>query len=454
MNDLDRMLAQRLAEVRDAHTSELGSELHARRAELFRRVRRRRLIRGAGALAGVTAVALAAVLIVPEVMERRASPPAGDEPGVHVETIEGVPGNSLVAAFGGSAMVSSDEQMFEIDREEGAGPPADIDREGCCDDLEWGEAGLYRTSSRVVGSEEQTSIEVIDPNSGSKGDSLTCEGCRGPLLLEVGDDEVWAFSSREVELQRWVLEGRYIRSTDPFVVQGLHRLMTPAGAVDDGERLWVVLTDPRPQPPDTAALLARVETNGNEPETSATIPLSGCPDDISASGGRVFVLDACDRLLLVADAENPRDMRSVRLPGGPTDLGVGLDYTWVTYETEGYVTRHDPVTGEQVGGPIDVGEGPVDIAAGDDAVWVANEGDGTVSRITLGATSPEPTETSTPTTPTPSPSPDQGPEVAPRVAGFGNLAGHHARRGRGDVSAGSGSCRGGLRRGDARLDRG
>jgi hypothetical protein len=124
VNDLDRMLRRRLTEVRDGHTSELGSELHARREDLFRRVRRRRTMRGAGALAAVTAVVIAAALFVPAVVDRRAAPPVGEYGEVRVETIEGVPGNSLVAAFGDSAMVASDEQMLRsIARKVPARPP-------------------------------------------------------------------------------------------------------------------------------------------------------------------------------------------------------------------------------------------------------------------------------------------------------------------------------------------
>jgi streptogramin lyase len=388
MTDLDRMLAERLNEVRDAHTAESGLELHARRHDLFRRVRRRRTIKGAGALAVATAVVIAGFLFVPEVVDRRAAPPAGDVPAVHVETIEGVPNNSLVTTAGREVWVSSRDRLLEIfdGRPVGNGSPLD---KGCCDDLEWGEAGLWRTASPG----RQVLIERLDPESGAVVNSIECGGCKLPLKLSVGDDEVWAYSFGDPIVRRLDLSSGALK--EHSIVPESNEEMVPLSMTDDGERLWAVLADGAFDSPDPQGMLMRLDLIGDELRPTASIPLGGCPMLVEASGGRVWVADPCDGVLLVADPDDPKDMRTVELDDFPLEMVAGLGYGWLVYPDNDTVTRHDPVTGEQIGGPIQVGKVPTDIAASDTAVWVANRDDGTVSRITLGEIAPLPTETPT-----------------------------------------------------------
>ena len=50
-------------------------------------------------------------------------------------------------------------------------------------------------------------------------------------------------------------------------------------------------------------------------------------------------------------------------------------------EGNGTVQRLDPRNGEQLSGPVSVGNGPTAVAYGDGATWVTNSLDGTISRI-------------------------------------------------------------------------
>jgi hypothetical protein len=119
----------------------------------------------------------------------------------------------------------------------------------------------------------------------------------------------------------------------------------------------------------------------------------GCPSGATDAGEMTWLMDPC-LSRLYGYSSSGREV-GTELPAEPGAIASGLGFVWVAYPAESYVTRHDPLSGEQIGEPVDVGAEPVDIAAGDDAVWVANRGDGTVSRITLGAVPPPPTEPST-----------------------------------------------------------
>ena len=113
-------------------------------------------------------------------------------------------------------------------------------------------------------------------------------------------------------------------------------------------------------------------------------------DVIDVGTGPQFV-SACDSAVWVSDTLaasiteiDPRDNSVERTDStGPEPAGIacGDGTLWVANEGNGTVQRLDPRNGEQLSGPVSVGNGPTAVAYGDGATWVTNSLDGTISRI-------------------------------------------------------------------------
>ena len=151
----------------------------------------------------------------------------------------------------------------------------------------------------------------------------------------------------------------------PIVVGG-----APVAIAADDSGVWVA---------DNSGALLRLDPDDPESKPER-IKIAGGPLAVAIGEGGVWVAGGDGSITRV----NPTNGKATRLrlhvtqPGG---IAVGEGSVWVTSSAANQLVRIDPVSGQTVGDPIDVGELPTDVAVGDGAVWVANTDDGTVSRI-------------------------------------------------------------------------
>jgi streptogramin lyase len=117
------------------------------------------------------------------------------------------------------------------------------------------------------------------------------------------------------------------------------------------------------------------ETVGNP------IEVGGRPEDISASGGTVWVVDNFGGRLVPVDprAAVPEAGEAVETLPRPRSVAVGFDSVWVASGEAGVVQRF---SGDgELESETPVGEDPAAVTVGNDRVWVANSASDSVSGI-------------------------------------------------------------------------
>jgi DNA-binding beta-propeller fold protein YncE len=102
---------------------------------------------------------------------------------------------------------------------------------------------------------------------------------------------------------------------------------------------------------------------------------------VSARGPSVWASGPESDALVGLREHAPRIITHVPVGRDAVDVAVTEDAVWVTNGSSGTVTRLDPLSGRQLGGPIRTGRFPSALAVGAGYVWVVNSGDGTVARV-------------------------------------------------------------------------
>jgi len=165
----------------------------------------------------------------------------------------------------------------------------------------------------------ESSVEVIDPESGDVTDELDLDGFASSLAF--GEGAVWVAE-----------ENREVARLDP------------ASGEPDGEPVEVR------------------EAFG-----------------VTTGEGAAWVVSASGEVTRI----DPESLEATVAPApvrGALDVAAGLGSVWVT-SSRRTVTRLDPRSMEPIGRPLTVGDEAASLAVGEDAVWVANGGDGTLTRI-------------------------------------------------------------------------
>lgn len=342
-----------------------------------------------GAVAGLLALAIVAVLVVRDSDDRPAAPPAQPatttaassqraaapvgtlpeepEPGV-VATVEVGGSPSAVAVGQGATWVVAEGRIVRIDRERnelvariGAGEP--LEGEPPCG-IAVGASGVWVTTSSGA-------VSQVSPERNRLVGSPIPDLAAGCLALATGG--VWVTSPERGAVVQLDPEAKTILTEVPLE-------QTPQGIAVGAGSLWVA-TESLSE--GTGAVVRLRPATG---EVRATIPLPEPAHHLVASGQGVWVADRAGDLWRIDPATNHREDEPLTIrERGISGLALGGGALWLsTPESTGFqgsVLRFDPATGEQIGDPITVGEGPGGIVFGAGSLWVTNTEEGTVSRI-------------------------------------------------------------------------
>lgn len=405
MNEFERRMGDALKRVRNQDTATSPD----RREEVFRRGKRRRLMKFSAALIGVVGFALLAGSVLPARFESRELAPASGGPAAVTATIElgssgmmssivandqgvWVPGYHEMSDDGKGSMSRIDPVTNEITH----GPPV-LSAHGV-DDLALGPDGIWAVSWQGdigAGGTANSELQLVDPESMKVLGSPFFGGDEGAALYAITVDArgtVWTVNAATGQLLRFKPGVNHVKeiATGNFPV---------AVAAAEG-KVWV----------SNSKLETITEVDADAGEPLRDIPLD-CPGDLLAAFGSLWVVDYCHDQVQRIDVDGLQ-IESIPTGDGPVAVAQADGQVWVVNSLDASVTRIDPETNEPVGEAITVGKSPNGIAAGAGAVWVVNQGDGTVSRIDYGAqldrvAAPTPTPQRSRKRAEPSPSPEE-----------------------------------------------
>ncbi|MEA2461555.1 MAG: hypothetical protein QOH90_1732, partial [Actinomycetota bacterium] len=452
MDDFESKLSAELKETRDRYVQSISAEVPAARERVLQRVRRRQS-RFVITSTAVTAIALVAVLFVPQVRlsTRDDVPPAATSSPVIVATYD-VPNSpvDIVANDDGAWVVTSDERMDvgSADREPNQFMSIDP-ASGKVSSI-----AVHREDMRIAANDENAFL------------------ADGSSLVRFSSDEAGGFHGKTVELQTgrvdqiaasfervWAglddtyentggedyFDGSlvYVYEADPltrsagqpraFPAASIQQLATgsdgtawAAMAGDGRDELWRIPDVPASEYHADFTELAESQSIPGIAVGSEETAVGG--DDVwlarqGTAGGDVltrvifpagYCSAACGSMVDLPQAHPPQ-IKNVPL-SGITDVADGEGAVWATARDGGLGTsdlyRFDPESMETIGEPIHVGQGWSKIAIGAGYVWVTDYAEGKVYQIDPnGGSTPEPTPTAQPST-TPSPhdeaTPDEG----------------------------------------------
>ncbi len=221
-----------------------------------------------------------------------------------------------------------------------------------------GQDAVWATSSR------DGYLEQIDPDTMSlvKPSLSVAKGVSG---VTVGGGSVWVSSPRQGEVLR----------VDPSTRRVVGRIDVggrPGAIVAGGHRVWVA--------DDAGGGITAINEAGGRIFKRGIAPHS-TPLRLAVGAGAVWVSSASTGAVRRIDLGTATAGAPIVVGRGPAGITVGGGLVWVANSHSDSVTRIDPATRTLVGLPIAVGERPGGIDAGTESVWVANAGDGTISRI-------------------------------------------------------------------------
>jgi streptogramin lyase/tRNA A-37 threonylcarbamoyl transferase component Bud32 len=256
----------------------------------------------------------------------------------------------------------------------------------------------------LVGSHSDSTLHTIDPATGTLGASP--KTVPHPTSVAVGFGSVWVTSGSGDELLRYGPEDRDVATPigvgdEPVDVaigdQWVWVVNRAEGTVTQIDPLRnrieaTVDVAPRPQSvvaDDDAGVtwvaspsvgkLTRIDSSGAE-ATADEVSIGGAPTDLAIVEGSLWEADASHGTLAELSLDDGRRLsESTDLGGEPVALAVGPGALWVADKARDLAIRINPSTGEQE--RVEVDNRPTAIAVGAGAVWVANTGDETVSRI-------------------------------------------------------------------------
>jgi YVTN family beta-propeller protein len=377
MSEFDRRLGDALKRVRDQGITTAPG----RREEVFRRGKRRRLMKFSAALIGGVALAVLAGSVLPARFESREVAPASSDPAAVTATIE----------LGSSGIMRS---------------------------IVANDDGVWVPSYHLMGDDERGSMSRIDPVTNEVTHGPPVLSAHGVHDLALGPDGIWAVSWQG-DIGEGGTANSELQLVDP---ESMKVLANPFFGGDEDAALYAVTVDPggtvwtvnaaagqllriKPQdnnvkeiptgnfPVAVAATQEGVWVSNSKSGTITEVDADAggalrdisldCPGDLMAAFGSLWVVDYCHDQVQRIDTDGLQ-IENIPTGDGPAALAQSHGQIWVVNSLDDSVTRIDPNTNEPIGAAITVGTSPSGIATGAGAVWVVNEGDGTVSRIDYG----------------------------------------------------------------------
>jgi peptide/nickel transport system substrate-binding protein len=184
-----------------------------------------------------------------------------------------------------------------------------------------------------------------------------------PAGLTFGFDALWVANAGGASLSR-------VNTETNSVVQTVEVGNAPSGvAVGEGS-VWVANRF------DDS--VSRVDPSDGR--VTATIVVDDDPESIAVHDGYVWVANQSASTVSKIDPASNDVTKVIRVGNGPGGIAVAGDAVWVTNTVDGTASRIDTDT-DTVTTTLPVGESPSAIAATGNVVWVASEDDATLTKI-------------------------------------------------------------------------